>query len=144
MSQASTPFVATANISRNAADALAASAVEIAKHVGCEVSIAVVDGTGSLRSFTRTDSAPPITANVAIAKAWTSATGWLPTHVLNQIVADPEVAPMTQHPGLMAVSGGHPIMHEGHVVGAIGVSGGNAAQDLQIALDALGVAGLAA
>jgi uncharacterized protein GlcG (DUF336 family) len=47
----------------------------------------------------------------------------------------------SQLPGMMAVSGGHPIIDNGRVVGAIGVSGGQNDQDLNAAVTALHAAG---
>lgn len=119
MSQTSPFIVAAANISREGADLLVASAVEAAKQSGFEASIAVVDATGGLKSFGRTDGAPTMTADVAIDKAWTSATSGYPTHVWNELVADPKNAPLIQLPRMMALSGGHPIMSDGKLAGAI-------------------------
>ena len=55
----------------------------------------------------------------------------------NGIVANPTVAPLTQLPRMMAISGGYPIRHDGGVIGAVGVSGGSADLDLKVAADAL-------
>jgi uncharacterized protein GlcG (DUF336 family) len=56
-------------------------------------------------------------------------------------VQNSEVAPLAHHPRVVAVGGGCPVTDGGQVVGGIGVSGGNALQDQQvaeIALKALG------
>lgn len=126
-----------ATISYEAADLLAKAALEACASIGIAMSVAVVDAGGALRSFARSNGAAPMTADVAIGKAWTSATSGYPTHVWNQIVANPEVAPLVQLPRMMAISGGYPITDGAHRIGAIGLSGGSAEQDARVAMDAL-------
>src|SRR3546814_4717126 len=46
------------------------------------------------------------------------------THQWNQYMADPTVAGLAHHPRMMPVGGGVPIVHEGRLVGGIGISGG--------------------
>jgi uncharacterized protein GlcG (DUF336 family) len=133
-----------AHISRETADALIAAALNAAHDAKFEASIAVVDAGGALRCFARTNGASAMTADVAIGKAWTSATSGFPTHVWNQIVMDPKLTPLTQLPRMLAISGGHPIVEDGKVVGAIGVSGGMRDQDLRVAVTALQLAGFPA
>ena len=58
------------------------------------------------------------------------------------VIANPEVAQLAHQPRLVAVGGGMPIVSEGRVVGGIGISGGNAAQDQQAAEIALKATGL--
>ena len=130
-----------ATISHEAADALAKAALEASALAGIGMSVAVVDAGGALKSFARSDGAAPMTADVAIGKAWTAATSGFPTHVWNRIVTDPEVAPLIQLPRMMAISGGYPIHENGRTVGAIGMSGGSAEQDLRVATDALRATG---
>ncbi|MCG8507582.1 MAG: heme-binding protein, partial [Sphingomonadales bacterium] len=52
-----------------------------------------------------------------------------PTHVWNQVIQDPAVAPLSQHPRVTAVPGGYAIFENGLLIGGIGVSGGDAEQD---------------
>jgi uncharacterized protein GlcG (DUF336 family) len=144
MKQIISRVVPSASVSREAGDGLVAAALEAAKRAGFEASIAIVDAGGALRSFARTDGASAMTADVAVGKAWTAATSGFPTHVWNQILADPKLGPLVQLPGMMAISGGHPIVDDGKVVGAIGVSGGMNDQDLDAALTALRAVGFTA
>jgi uncharacterized protein GlcG (DUF336 family) len=133
--------VATASISQTSANALIAAAREAAKDTGIEVTIAVTDAAGHLKAFDRSDKAPFLSVDVAINKAWTAASFGLATHVWNALVQNSEVAPLAHHPRVVAVGGGCPVTDGGQVVGGIGVSGGNALQDQQvaeIALKALG------
>lgn len=126
-----------ASITHSAAKALIDIAFVEAKEIGIGVTIAVTDSAGNLKCFERADNAPFLTVDVAIDKAWTSASFGLPTHTWNTLVRDPELTPLGQRPRLLALGGGYPIIENGLVVGGIGVSGGNVAQDRQIAEKAL-------
>lgn len=133
--------VAIQSITRDAALALITAARAAAKDIGIEVAIAVTDAGGHLLAFERAERAPFLTADVAIDKAWTAASFGLGTHVWASIVSDPKVAQLAHRPRLVAVGGGVAIKVSGQLVGAIGISGGNADQDRQaadIALQALG------
>jgi uncharacterized protein GlcG (DUF336 family) len=128
---------AAASITLAAAKALIESSLATAKEIGIDVTIAITDAAGNLKSFERTDNAPFLTVDVAIDKAWTAASFGLATHTWNTLVGNPELTPLSQRPRLLAIGGGYPIVENGKVVGAIGVSGGNVAQDRQIAEQAL-------
>jgi len=132
---------ATASISKDAAQALLAAAGAASRDLGITVTIAVTDAGGHLAALARDDGAPFLTVNVAIDKAWTATSFGLPTHAWADIVANPAVAQLAHQPRLVAVGGGVPIVSRGRVVGGIGISGGNAAQDreaAEIALKAVG------
>jgi uncharacterized protein GlcG (DUF336 family) len=83
------------------------------------------------------DGTPFLAAEVAVDKAWTAASFRLATHTWNSLVADPHVAPLAQHPRLMAVGGGFPLFDDGVCVGGLGISGGTAQQDENAAHKAL-------
>jgi len=57
------------------------------------------------------------------------------------VIANPQAAQLAHRPRLVAVGGGRPIVSGGRVVGGIGISGGNAAQDRQAAEFALRAVG---
>jgi uncharacterized protein GlcG (DUF336 family) len=126
-----------ASITREAAAALVAAAQAASREIGIHVTIAVTDAAGHLKAFERDDAAPFLTANVAIDKAWTAASFGLATHVWNAVLGDSRVAQLAHQPRMVAVGGGVPIRDGGRVVGAIGISGGNALQDQQAAEAAL-------
>jgi uncharacterized protein GlcG (DUF336 family) len=142
MSQASnTSTTSAASITRDSALALVAAAREASKDLGIELAIAVTDAGGHLTAFERAEGAPFLAASVAVDKAWTAASFGLSTLVWNQVVAQPATAPLAQHPRVMAVGGGVPIVVGGKVVGGIGISGGNAQQDHDAAVAALAAQG---
>lgn len=133
-----TKSIPAANISREAAAALVAAALEAGRDLGIELAVAVTDATGNLRAFERADAAPFLTASVAVDKAWTSASFGFPTHVWNDYVTnDPKVAPLAHLPRMVAVGGGYPILENGKLIGGIGISGGSYQQDQDAAVAAL-------
>ena len=133
---------ATASITRAAGAALIEAARTAAEEMSVEGAVAVTDSAGNLVAFERTDGAPFLTVEVAINKAWTAASYNQATHVWNAYLAgDPTAAPLANIPRLMPVGGGNPVRENGRLVGAIGISGGNAVQDQEIAEAALKAVG---
>ena len=133
-----TKSIATASINRETAVALIDAAIAAARTIGIPAAVAVVDATGNLRAFERTDDAPFLTVDVAIDKAWSSASFGYPTHVWNDYVSnDPKVAPLAYRPRMVAVGGGYPILEDGKLIGGIGISGGNYQQDQDACVEAL-------
>lgn len=134
--------IVTEALTLEAAHTLLAEARRACIVRGFPATIAITDAGGHLRAFERADNAPFLTVEVAIDKAWTAASFGTSTQLWNQYVADPAVAPLAQHPRLMAVAGGVPIFHGTHLVGGIGISGGTAVQDHEAAEEALRHVGL--
>ncbi|MBA5690562.1 GlcG/HbpS family heme-binding protein [Rugamonas apoptosis] len=142
MSQSTvTKVQAKASITRDSALALAVAARDAATKIGLNLAIAVTDEGGHLIAFERADATPFLAAEVAVNKAWTAASFGLDTLIWNQVVAQPATAPLANHPRVMPVGGGVPIVVGGRVVGGIGISGGNAQQDHDVAVAALKAAG---
>lgn len=127
----------TTNITVAAARELIAEARAATAELGIKVSIAVTDAAGHLAAFEREDGAPLLSIDVAIDKAWTVSGFGLGTHVWNDILGDAKVAQLAHRPRLVSVGGGCAIVHDGTVIGGIGISGGNALQDQQAAEKAL-------
>jgi len=95
-------------------------------------SIAIVDVTGCLVMLHRIDGTFPASAEVAYHKANTAATFKLSTIKLEDAINNGRTALTTVGP--VFLKGGVPIIIDGQVVGAIGVSGAaNADQDESIA-----------
>jgi glc operon protein GlcG len=110
--------------------AIAACKAEAQKNTW-KVSIAVVDDGGYLLAFWRMDGAPPISAEVAIGKAHTSAMTKRPSKFFEDRVK--ERPAFVGFPAGILIQGGVPILHKGECVGAIGVSGVQSFEDEQIA-----------
>jgi uncharacterized protein GlcG (DUF336 family) len=126
-----------ATITRDSALALLAAARGAATSVGLHLAIAVTDDGGHLIAFERADATPFLAGEIAVSKAWTTASFGLDTMVWNEVVAQPATAPLANHPRVMPVGGGVPIIVGGCVVGGLGTSGGTAQQDHDAAIAAL-------
>jgi glc operon protein GlcG len=103
------------------------------------VTIAIVDDAGVLLYLDRMDGAASTTAEVATAKARTSAITRRPSKFWEDRIK--ERPAFLNFPGVLQIQGGLPIMYQGECVGAIGVSGVQSQEDEQIAkagIDALG------
>jgi uncharacterized protein GlcG (DUF336 family) len=96
------------------------------------VSIAIADDGGHLLWLQRLDGAAPISAQIAPAKAQTSALGRRETKVYEDMINNGRNAFLSAPIGGM-LEGGVPIVIDGHVVGAVGVSGVKSNEDAQIA-----------
>jgi len=95
------------------------------------VAVAIVDEGGHLLGFQRMDGAGPISAEVALGKARTSALTRRPSKFFEDRVK--ERPAFTSFPAGVLIQGALPIMHQNECVGAIGVSGVQSHEDEQIA-----------
>lgn len=139
-----TKTVTTPSLSLEAAHELLALARRACADLGFAATVAITDAGGHLRAFERADTAPFLTAGVAMDKAWTAASFGMSTHQWNQYMSESSVAPLANHPRLMPVGGGVPILVDGQLAGGLGISGGTSAQDHEAAEDALRSLGLLA
>jgi uncharacterized protein GlcG (DUF336 family) len=96
------------------------------------VVIAVVDDGGHLILLERLDDTQVASVEVAIGKARTAAIFRRPSKVFEDQVRDGRVAAIAL-PGATPLQGGLPIIVNGKVVGAIGVSGNTPQEDEDIA-----------
>lgn len=91
------------------------------------VSVAVVDGGGHPLLLERADGASPASGAAALAKARMAALNNKPTAALEQAINAERPALLQLAASLggpaAAMAGGLPLQHEGHCLGAIGVSG---------------------
>ncbi|MEE4307237.1 heme-binding protein [Pseudomonas alliivorans] len=99
---------------------------------GWAVAIAIVDDGGHLLAFERLDDASAISSYISIEKARTSALGKRESKGYEDMVNGGRTAFLSA-PLLTSLEGGVPVMVDGQVIGAVGVSGVKADQDAQVA-----------
>jgi glc operon protein GlcG len=115
---------------------LNAAAAE-AKRNAWPVAIAIVDDGGHLLSFLRLDDCAPVSSAISIEKARTAAIGRRESKAYEDMINGGRTAFLSA-PLQGALEGGVPVVVDGQVVGAVGVSGVKAPQDAQVAKAAAG------
>jgi glc operon protein GlcG len=120
-------------ISLAAAKKIAGAAEAEAKKRGATVVIVVVDDGGYPLILERLDDTQVVSVEVGIAKARTAAIFRRPSKVFEDQVKNGRVAALAL-PGAVPLQGGLPIVLEGKVIGAIGVSGNTPQEDEEIAM----------
>jgi len=115
-----------------AAKKMAAAAEAEAVKNNWRMVIAVVDDGGHLIYLQRTDETQAGSIKIAVQKAKSAAMFKRPTKVWEDALAGGRNAILGLS-GLVPSEGGTPVMLDGKLLGAIGVSGGSAQQDGQVA-----------
>jgi glc operon protein GlcG len=110
---------------------IAAAAEREAQTNGWAVTIAVCDAGGHALWLQRMDGAPLMSAQVAPEKSRTSALGGKPSKAFEDMVNNGRYAALSLP--IMPLEGGEPIVIDGLVIGAVGVSGVKPDQDAQVA-----------
>jgi uncharacterized protein GlcG (DUF336 family) len=124
-----------APIGLDAAKKAVAAAEAEAKKNGWTMAIAVVDSGGRLVAFERMDNTQIGSIDIALGKATTANNLRRPTKALQDAVAQGGVnLRFLAVPGVMPLEGGVPIIADGKVIGAIGVSGAASNQDAECAM----------
>ena len=117
----------------NAKKAAAPALAEAAKN-NWRVAVAIVGPEGTLIYYEKMDNTQLGSAEIAIDKARTAALFKRPTKALQDaLAAGGEGLRILTLKGVTAVEGGIPLVMDGKIVGAIGVSGATSAQDAQCA-----------
>jgi glc operon protein GlcG len=99
---------------------------------GLQMFITVVDDGGAIIYLERLDDAQIGSQEVSIEKALTAVKFKRPSKAFEDLVTGGRTA-LIKLPGALPVEGGIPLMADGKVIGAIGVSGGSSQQDAQVA-----------
>ena len=110
---------------------IAAAAEAEAITCGWAVSIAVCDAGGHPLWLQRMDGAPLMSALVAPEKARTSVLSGKPSKAFEDMVNNGRYAALAMP--VVPLEGGEPIVCNGLVIGAVGVSGVKAGEDAQVA-----------
>ncbi len=128
-------YASTAGITCRQATALCEAVLQKARDNGLRLVTAVCDAGGNLVTFLRDDDAIIGSIDIAINKAFTAASLKMSTEEIGRL-AQPG-APLfgiqhTNNGKIVIFGGGVPLLRDGVVVGALGVSGGTAEQDTAI------------
>jgi len=132
------------SISTEAALAAVKAAVGKGAEIGCAVNAAVVDVGGNLVAFLRANGAFLHSIGIAQDKAYSAVSFGLPTATLYDLIKDnPALRDgIMQRDRFVAFAGGFPIVVDGKIVGAIGVSGASEDQDCACAQAGLAAIGI--
>ena len=123
-----------APIALEVAKKVAAPAVDEAARNHWAMAVAVVDGAGDLVYFERMDATQAGSVTIAVEKARSAARFKRPTKAFQEMLATGgDGWRVLGLEGAVPVEGGVPIVINGQIVGAIGVSGGTSSQDGQCA-----------
>ena len=128
------------SITIEAAQRVIAAAEAKAREMDIPMCIAVCDSDGTLKAFSRMDSAPLLSVQIAQDKAYTAISfGGIATHEWFDFVKDdaPLLHGIIKTERLVVFGGGYPIRADEGIIGGIGVSGGHYTQDMEVAQAAL-------
>lgn len=106
------------------------------------VTIAVADDGGHLLGMLRLDGAAPVSAHIAPAKAHTAAIGRRESRVYEESINGGRYAFLSVPAMSGLLEGGVPIVAQGQVIGAVGVSGVKASEDAETAKAGIAALGL--
>ena len=116
-------------ISLDRAQAIIHAALTEAKKLDWKMNVAVVDSGGNLVAFQRMDGAMLASIQIAEHKARAAATFRRETKVFEDGVNLMHLNYLLAFDGIIASRGGIPLIEQGAIIGAIGVSGGADSQD---------------
>ncbi|KAG9528324.1 DUF336-domain-containing protein, partial [Aureobasidium melanogenum] len=122
-------------ISASQASAIVEAAAKAAATIVSQ-NIAIVDPSGLLVAFLRMDNAYPGSIDISIKKARTSVlfNGIPSAGLYNQSQPGQALYGIEEtNGGLVIFGGGLPLVKDNYLIGAIGVSGGTVAQDVEVA-----------
>jgi glc operon protein GlcG len=107
---------------------VAAAAVAEAKKRNWKMAITIVEPTGDLVYFEKLDGTQYASGTISQGKARAAATYRRQTKVFQDLVNSGQPY-LLSLPGVVASEGGIPLVENGKLIGAIGVSGGTSPQD---------------
>lgn len=124
------PNVYGLSINLETAKKIATSAIAEARKNNWTMAIAITDTGGNLVYFEKMDGTQTGSVRVAIGKSRSAVLFKRPTKALQDTVAaGGEGVRMLRLEGAVPIEGGLPLLVDGKIVGAIGVSGGTSQQD---------------
>ena len=123
---------------QNRCQQLVNDAIRCADKIGIAVNISIYDRGANLLSFQRMANAPLGSIDIALKKGHSAVLFGVPTEALGELARDQQLTGFEQtNNGLILFAGGEPVYDNNQLIGGIGISGGSAAQDKEIALFAI-------
>lgn len=115
------------------------AAIEKSHEMKKAMCIAITNEAGQLKAFHAMDGAPHLSIDISQNKAYTASAFGIATHTWWDFIKNdpPLLHGITHTPRLVTFGGGYPIMENGQLIGAIGVSGGHYSEDMEVARAAL-------
>ncbi|MFA3130478.1 GlcG/HbpS family heme-binding protein [Acinetobacter pittii] len=102
-----------------------------------KVSIAIVDETSSLLMMKRLEGASPLSSHLCLEKAKCSSISGRPSKFYEELLQSGRLGFLSMPSAQGMLEGGKPIIYDGQVLGAIGVSGVQSFEDAEIAQHAI-------
>lgn len=118
-------------------ETLVNAAAQYATVHGFNVSIAVVDDSGTLLMMKRMDGASVLSTQICQEKAYSAAVSRRATKASEDMIRDGKIGFLTINAAKGMLEGGEPIVYQEQVVGAVGISGVQSFQDAEIARHAI-------
>lgn len=125
------------NVTLAQAEEIVREALVEGTRLGKALSVAVVDSGGFTVLIQRSDGARPLTPSIAQAKAYTSAVMQRPSRMLkgwqdSNPVFFSQISQLANLP-IVATDGGVTLKRDGEIIGGLGISGGTAEEDQEVA-----------
>ena len=130
------PVPSANGISLDEAMRVIAASRKRAEEIGVMMNIAVVDAGGNLTAFAHMDGAWGGSIDIAKNKAYTARAFDMTTEALGKISQPGEMCygiHASNDLRVIIFGGGIPLLRNGKVIGAVGVSGGTVPQDIDVA-----------
>ncbi len=124
-------FMVRRSLSAGQSRALVDAAIDGARAAGIAVTIVVLDDAGVLKEMQRMDGAPMDTVRTATKKAFAAVSIGAPSdEFFADIESEPAaVADFAARENLSLIGGGVPVVSDGAIAGAVGVSGADTAEE---------------
>lgn len=127
-------------ITLEAAKKMAKAVEDKASEIGIQVVLSVVDQGSNLLLIQRMDNAFITSCDISLNKAYTACCLKQGTHEITEVVQPGQPLyglQLTNQQRIIVFGGGLPVISDGQVIGAVGVSGGTVEQDVLLAQTAL-------
>ncbi|MBX4269683.1 cob(I)yrinic acid a,c-diamide adenosyltransferase [Clostridium estertheticum] len=124
-------------MNRELSEKIIKNCIEKAVQIEVPMVIWVMDEHGNPVMFERMDGSLLASIEIAKGKAYSAVAFKLPTHELNELAKNGELYGINNLENVITFGGGYPLKINNLIVGAVGVSGGKVAQDMEVAIYAV-------